>query len=310
MTTETKVGAFVVAALVLLAATIYGVHATRTVRGQVRFKTYLRDAGGLDADTGVLFGGIRVGQVTAVRPDTDNPTRIEIAFEVKAGTPVNGQSKAQVGTVSLMGTPSLLITTGSNEAPRLAPGAVVPSQESVSTSELARRVGTVVDNANNVLLDLHREIPEIAAQLHSVLDNVNTLTGAENQQQIRTVLAGVRTLVNDTDAVIVSAKPLMANIDQTARNVSRTFDSVRGTVDSLREPLVDDLKALHDTLESARGAIGSVQGVVRTNEDDFAETMRALRMASENLRTMTEQLKARPWNLIRTTQSNDRKVPR
>jgi len=310
VTTETKVGAFVVAALVLLAATIYGVHATRTVRGQVRFKTYLRDAGGLDADTGVLFGGIRVGQVTAVRPDTDDPTRIEIAFEVKAGTPVNGQSKAQVGTVSLMGTPSLLITTGSNEAPRLAPGAVVPSQESVSTSELARRVGTVVDNANNVLLDLHREIPEIAAQLHSVLDNVNTLTGRENQQQIRTVLAGVRTLVNDTDAVVVSAKPLMANIDQTVGNVSRTFDSVRGTVDALREPLVDDLKALHDTLEDARGAIGSVQDVVRTNEDDFAETMRALRMASENLRTMTEQLKARPWNLIRTTQSNDRKVPR
>jgi phospholipid/cholesterol/gamma-HCH transport system substrate-binding protein len=310
VTTETKVGAFVVAALVLLAATIYGVHATRTVRGQVRFKTYLRDAGGLDADTGVLFGGIKVGQVTAVRPDTDDPTRIEIAFEVKAGTPVNGQSKAQVGTVSLMGTPSLLITTGSNEAPRLAPGAVVPSQESVSTSELARRVGTVVDNANNVLLDLHREIPEVAAQLHSVLDNVNTLTGRENQQQIRTVLAGIRTLVNDTDAVIVSAKPLMANIDQTVGNVSRTFDSVRGTVDSLRKPLVDDLKALHDTLEDARGAIGSVQGVVRTNEDDFAETMRALRTASENLRTMSEQLKARPWNLIRTTQSNDRKVPR
>ena len=76
--------------------------------------------------------------------------------------------------------------------------------------------------------------------------------------------------------------------------MSRTFDSVRGTVDSLREPLVDDLKALHDTLEDARGAIGSVQGVVRTNEDDFAETMRALRTASENLRTMTEQLKAAP----------------
>jgi phospholipid/cholesterol/gamma-HCH transport system substrate-binding protein len=310
VTTETKVGAFVVAALVLLAATIYGVHATSTVRGQVRFKTYLRDAGGLDADTSVLFGGIKVGQVTTVRPDTADPTRIEIAFEVKAGTPLNGQSKAQVGTVSLMGTPSLLITTGSNQAPRLAPGAVVPSQESVSTSELARRVGTVVDNANNVLLDLHREIPEIAAQLHSVLDNVNTLTGRENQQQIRTVLAGVRTLVNDTDAVVVSAKPLMANIDQTVGNVSRTFDSVRGTVDALREPLVDDLKALHATLEDARGAIGSVQGVVRTNEDDFAETMRALRTASENLRTMTEQLKARPWNLIRTTQSNDRKVPR
>ena len=310
MTTETKVGVFVLAALVLLTATIYGVHSTRTVRGQVRFKTFLRDAGGLDADTSVLFGGIKVGQVTTVRPDTEDPTRIEIAFEVKAGTPVNGQSKAQVGTVSLMGTPSLLITTGSNEAPRLAPGAVVRSQESVSTSELARRVGIVVDNANNVLLDLHREIPEIAAQLHSVLNNVQTLTGADNQRQIREVLSGVRTLVDHTDAVIVSAKPLVANIDQTVSNVRRTFDSVGGTVDSLREPLLDDLKTLHDTLEDARGAIGSVQGVVRTNEDDFAEMMRALRTTSENLRTMTEQLKERPWNLIRTTQANDRKVPR
>jgi len=310
VTSETKVGVFVVAALVLLAATIYGVHATRTVHGQVRFKTYLRDAGGLDADTSVLFGGIKVGRVTTVRPDTDDPTRIEIAFEVKAGTPVNGQSKAQVGMVSLMGTPSLLITTGSNEAPRLAPGAVVPSEESVSTSELTQRIGIVADNANNVLLDLHREIPEIAAQLHSVLDNVNTLTGADNQRQIRTVLAGIRTLLNDTDAVILSAKPLVANIDQTVSNVSRTFDSVRGTVDSLREPLVDDLKALHDTLEDARGAIAGVDGVVRTNQDDFAEMMRALRTASENLRTMSEQLKERPWNLIRTTQASDRKVPR
>ena len=310
MTTETKVGVFVVTALALLAATIYGVHATHTVRGQVRFKTYLRDAGGLDADTSVLFGGIKVGQVTRVQPDTADPTRIEIAFEVKAGTPVNGQSKARVGTVSLMGTPALQITTGTNEAPRLAPGAVVASEESVGTSELTRRVGIVLDNANNVLLDLHHEIPAIVAQLHSVLDNVNTLTGAENQQQIRTVLAGVRTLVNDTDAVIVSAKPLVANIDQTVSNVSRTVDSVRGTVDSLREPLVDDLKALHDTLEDARVAIGSIQGVVRTNEDDFAETMRAIRAASENLRTMTEQLKERPWSLIRTTQAGDRKVPR
>jgi phospholipid/cholesterol/gamma-HCH transport system substrate-binding protein len=310
VTTETKVGAFVITAVALLAALIYGVRSTRTVRGQVQFKTYLRDAGGLDVDTSVLFGGIRVGQITAVRPDTDDPTRIEIAFQVKAGTPMNSQSKAKVGAVSLMGSPSLLITTGSNAAPRLAPDAVVPSEEGVSTGDLTRRLATVADSANIVLLDLHREIPDIAARLHSVLDNVRALTGADNQQQIRLVLARVATLVNDTDAIMVSAKPLMANIDQTVANVNRTFDSVRGTVDSAREPLVDDLKTLHDTLEAARTAIASVQGVVRTNEDDFAETMRALRATSENLRTMTEQLKARPWNLIRTTQADDRKVPR
>lgn len=310
MTAETKVGAFVVAALGLLTATLYGVHTVRTVRAQAEFKTYLRDAGGLDVDASVLFGGIKVGQITAVRPDASDPTRIEIAFQVKAGTPLNRQSTARVTTVTLMASPSLLITTGTNEAPRLAPGDVVPSEEGLSTSDLARHVGTLVDNANGVLLDLRREIPEIAGRLHSVLDNVNALTGSENQQQIRGVLADVRTLLTDADAVMVSAKPLLANVDQTVSNVSRTFDSVRGTVDAAREPLVDDLKALHDTLEDARGAIGSVQRVVRTNEDDFADIVRALRTTSENLRVLSEQLKARPWNLIRTTQADDRKVPR
>jgi len=309
VTTETKVGVFVVSAILLLIAAVYGVHATRTVRGQVRFKTYLRDAGGLDADTSVLFGGIKVGRITSVASDTADPTRIEIAFEVKEGTPMNGQSRARVGAVSLMGSPALQITTGSNDAPRLAAGDVVPSDEGVSPADLTRRVATAVDNANVVLLDLHREIPAIAAQVHSVVGNVNALTDRDNQQQVRAVLGGIRTLVDHTDAVIVSARPLMANVDQTVTNVNRTVDSVRGTVDSVREPLVGDLKTLHDTLETARGAIDSIHGVVRTNEDDFADTMRALRATSENLRIVTEQLKARPWNLIRTTQADDRKVP-
>ena len=145
----------------------------------------------------------------------------------------------------------------------------------MSTSDLTRRVGIVVDSQQRAARSPPR-IPQIVRRCTRA-DNVNTLTDADNQQPIRTVLAGVRTLVNDTDAVMASAKPLVANVDQTVSNVSRTFDSVRGTVDSLREPLVDDLKALHDTLEDARGAIGSVQGVVRTNEDDFAEMVHALR---------------------------------
>ena len=64
----------------------------------------------------MLFGGIKVGQVTAVRPWSEDPTRIEIVFAVKSGTPLNQKSTARVGTISLMTTPALMITTGSNEA--------------------------------------------------------------------------------------------------------------------------------------------------------------------------------------------------
>ena len=97
MTTEAKVGVFVIASVLVLASATYFVQSTQTVRGQVTYNTHLRNAGGLAPGAGVLFGGIKVGQVTAVRPWSEDPTRIEILFAVKSGTPLNQKSMARVG---------------------------------------------------------------------------------------------------------------------------------------------------------------------------------------------------------------------
>src|SRR5436190_23911457 len=104
MTTEARVGAFVLASVLVLGAATYFIQTTQTVRGEVQYTTHFRNAGGLAPGAAVLFGGIKAGQVTAVRPWSEDPTRIEIAFAVKAGTPLNQQSTARVGTVSIMAT--------------------------------------------------------------------------------------------------------------------------------------------------------------------------------------------------------------
>jgi len=87
--TEAKVGALVVLSAVILCITFYFVGNAQFGRTRTPYRTYLRYAGGLAPGTDVLFGGITVGKVTAVRPDTADPTRIQIELEVKQGTPVN-----------------------------------------------------------------------------------------------------------------------------------------------------------------------------------------------------------------------------
>src|SRR5882762_10121046 len=119
MSTEAKVGTFVIASLLVFGGAIYYVSTTQTAKGHVRFKTHLRYAGGLDTRAAVLFGGIKVGQVTAVQPWSKDPTHIEIVFQVQPGTPINEDSTARVGSVSIMSSPALSITTGSNNARRL-----------------------------------------------------------------------------------------------------------------------------------------------------------------------------------------------
>src|ERR1700692_3557646 len=158
MNTETKVGTFVIACLLLLGVTVYFVGNEQWGRHLTPYKTYLRYAGGVSAGSEVLFGGISVGRVTTARPWNQDPTRIEILLEVKEGTPVNQKSVAKLGSVSVMSEPALLVSTGANDADRIAPGQAIPSQEAVTLDEIAAKVATVAGNANDLILQVQGEL--------------------------------------------------------------------------------------------------------------------------------------------------------
>jgi phospholipid/cholesterol/gamma-HCH transport system substrate-binding protein len=321
MSLEARVGAFVIASLLVLGATVYFVRTTQDVRGQLVYTTSLRYAGGVANGTPVLFAGIRVGQVASVQPSAGDPTRIEIRFSVKAGTPVNEESVARVGSVTLMSSPALFLSSGSNNARRLRPGELVRSQEAVSQNEIAARVATLADSANDVMTILKQEVPALTGEARAVLANFREISGTKNQKQVESLLAELNGMVGrespkiaditerfkalsgHADELVVSVKPLVANLDDAVTSVS-------ATVDAVREPLTRDLAELQRTLENAGALIESVRRVVGDNEDDIHHTLRSLRMASDNVRLLSETVKERPWNLIRTTQPTDRKVPR
>ena len=320
MSTEAKVGAFVIVSILVLGAAIYFVRTTQTVKGQVGYKTYLRHAGGLAPGSAVLFGGIKVGQVTSVQPAVEDPTRIDICFEVKSGTPINGNSKASVSSVTLMTSPVLSITTGTNDARRLKAGEVVPSEEAVSMEDVTRRAAVLADSTNQLVTELRREIPSITKQARTLLANLNEISGEKNQEHIEQILAELNTLLNresakiaqitdqistlakHADSVVVSVEPLVANMDRTVTNAN-------STIDAIRDPLTKDLAELEHTIQQARTLLASVQNVVKANETDISETIQNLHSTSENLQILTDSLKQRPWSLIRIKQPSDRKVP-
>ena len=71
MSTEAKVGAFVLASLSILTFTLIYLMSTSSHTGSVPFRTYLHYAGGLEPGAPVLFGGINAGRITAVRPASE-----------------------------------------------------------------------------------------------------------------------------------------------------------------------------------------------------------------------------------------------
>ena len=78
MTTEAKVGAFVLGCFSVLAFTVIYLLNAQLGGHAVPYHTYLRYAGGLEPGASVLFGGISVGKVTGVRPAVSGRRRLVV----------------------------------------------------------------------------------------------------------------------------------------------------------------------------------------------------------------------------------------
>src|SRR5580704_14527302 len=307
MTTEAKVGAFVLASASVLAFTIVNLVNAQLSGHTVAYRTYLRYAGGMEPGAQVLFGGINVGKITAVRPWTSDPTKIEIMLEVKEKTPLNEKSVAKLGLVSVMSGAALSITTGSNDARRLSPGSAIPSQEAASLDEITNKMAVVADNANGLITEVRDELQGISGDARTLLANLNTVTGQPNQQKIRALLDNV-------NGMLATERPkldrLTDQLNALSQHADETIQNVNGTVSDVREPVRKDLAELQNTLLQAKQLLADMQVLVRANDYKIDDTIENLRTATENLDELTESVKQRPWSLIRVKQPEDRKVPK
>ena len=211
-----------------------------------------------------------------MRPDPTDPTRIEISLGVKQGTPLNTKSVAALGSISLMSNPVVSITTGANDAPRLAASAVIPSQESISIDEMERKVAALSDSAQNTLTSLQADVNNVTGDARHLLGNLNTVTGKANQRHVTAILSNADTTVGQLSS---KTGPTMDNVNATVTNANTTITNANGTITALREPMQADLVELRRTLEETHQLVGNVDLLLRTNRQNITYTFQNIRMA-------------------------------
>jgi len=234
---------------------------------------------------------------------------------------VNQKSVAKLGSVSLMSSPAISITTGAQDSPRLIAGQAIASQETVSIDDMTRKLSGIADSAEGLIVQVRGELDGISGKAQTLLTNLNDVTGTTNREQIAGILRQVNSLVatqspkinritdqvvlvsQDADSVVKKIGPLVDRTDATVANVN-------STIDQLRDPIRQDLAQLQSTMEQAKSLIASLQTVVRSNDDNIHETIENIRVATENLDQLTDQVKQHPWSLVRIRQPKDRKVPK
>jgi phospholipid/cholesterol/gamma-HCH transport system substrate-binding protein len=304
---QALVGLFVIIATSVLVATIFAIGGAFGRAGN-SYQAYFKNAGGLEPGSVVRYAGIRVGRVEALRIDPNDPRRIEVRFGVSHGVPVKTDSTAKIASLSALGENYLEILPGKQESPLAKAGSTLPSKEFFGISDVADMlndlgpdVRELVNNLNDRVTELQQTISRVndllndqnRAHLAGTLDNLNGML-AENRPKIRSSLGHI-------DEASAKLPSTIDQFKQTAKQADETLKKLDATLGENRPDLHASIVQLRQTLDDASELVNQLSRTVNTNSENLDEIVDNVRLATENLRAFTDEIKKRPYTLIRST---------
>ncbi len=185
------VGLLVVAAIGAIFGFVYWLNntggLTKRTNYDIRFE---KTVSGLLKGAGVLFNGIRVGEVVDLKLNADDPGMVSATVAVTTDTPVRADTHVSLEFQGLTGAPVVTMEGRAKTAPFPA-SAGVP----VLTADPAAGV-SMTQAARDALLKLQNLLAENSEPLHSTLNNLNTFSAAlaRNSDRLDSIITGVERL--------------------------------------------------------------------------------------------------------------------
>jgi phospholipid/cholesterol/gamma-HCH transport system substrate-binding protein len=306
------VGLFIIVAGTLLIIALFWISGIFGRSGN-HYHAYFKNAGGLAAGSEVRYAGSPpVGRVVDVKPDANDPTRMEVDFRVKPEIPVKTDSVAKITTLSALGDYFLEIEPGSPSAPPAPSESVLRSKDFTGLDQIEAEIGDLAPQAQELIKNLNARVVE----LKETLNRVNDLINAENRANISKSLANVngmlaedRPLVHSTlknvNDVSAKAGPLMDDLKKTMAQANDAISHIDATLLENRPDLRQIIQKMKETLNSAASATDQLDRTLNVNSDNIDEILENARHITENLKEFTDTIKKRPYTLVRATEPKE-----
>lgn len=256
---------------------------------------YAQSVTGLANGSEVSFAGVPVGQVTEIALAKGNPEFVRVRVKVKSDVPILVGTQATI-QASFTGVSTILLDGARKGAPKITCETTACPEGRPVIPPGRGGFGEIVANA-----------PLLLERLATLTEQLNTILGPENQDEI----AGILRNTNRLTGGLADATPeLTANLKEfrtTMTEFNQTldaFEKVAVSSDALLrdegQPLARELQA---TLKSANAALASLAATLedtrpaarqlRTSTLPNAEaTLEDLRATSRSLRAITEKLES------------------
>jgi phospholipid/cholesterol/gamma-HCH transport system substrate-binding protein len=326
---RTLVGLMVVIGGALLIGSVAAISGGMGAAG-VPHRAYFKFAGGIQRGAPVRFGGLMVGKVDRVRVDPANSTRIAVDFLVDREAPLKTDSVAKITTLGPLTDNYLEISTGSQTAGLLSPGADISSVEPFGLPQLGDAVQAMLPDVQHAILKVNSSLDG----LQNTLARANSAPQAqwrsecafarqyrqllsETRPKLNESLNSVNRLLNDTQPKVaatlsnlqdVTAKlaPLLDDLKRVSARADDTLAHVDAALAENRADVRASVTTLRDALAKSTVLLDHLNQSLDQNSGNIDELLDNVRISTENLKGLTETLRSRPASLIRGIKAEDR----
>lgn len=251
---------------------------------------------GLSEGGEVHFNGIKVGEVTALKLDQDNPNRVIARVRLTSSVPVKTDSRAQLEPQGITGVNYIQISAGSprspllKDQPRKTEVPVILSQPS-PISELLEGGYTVVAEATMALKRVNR-----------VLSDDNIKNFGATMHDVREIAAEARA----HKQAIAEAEIALKKAGDAAEEFQALAKSGRVLMDGDARKAIQSINKAAVQIDVAARQIDDTVGKVGDPAADFASTglpqltaaVASLQEAADSLSQLVREARASPQGLI------------
>jgi phospholipid/cholesterol/gamma-HCH transport system substrate-binding protein len=215
------IGLFTLAAIAAAFAFVFWIHYTSDKKQGVAYRVIFDGAvSGLRVGSSVLFNGIRVGEVTALRLNADSPSQVTALILVNKATPIRADTYVGLEFTGLTGIASVSLKGISATTPLLEKEEGEPPtlKADISASQ------DMMQAARDVLAKLDAVITGNQEALHKSVQNLETFTDtlARNAD-------GIDAVIKNSKEATASAHELMDNLDKRTAEISANTNTLMKT---------------------------------------------------------------------------------
>lgn len=256
---------------------------------------YNQSVSGLANGSQVTFAGVPVGQVTEIALAKGNPEFVRVRIKVKEDVPILVGTQATI-QASFTGVSTILLDGARKDNPPITCATTACPEGRPVIPPGRGGFGEIVANA-----------PLLLERLATLTEQLNTILGPENQQEIAAILrntnrltGGLANATPELEQNLRDFRGAIAEFNQTLDAVEKLALSTDGLVTREGEPLARELRA---TLKSANAALASLAATLEdtrpaarqlreTTLPKAEATLQDLRTTSRALRAITEKLES------------------